>query len=748
MRSRASAGTARRVLLDLLGEYGVDGSRALIRSLDARLRAAGAPAPLLPPAHPGPGLLAPLRAAAEAAGARSRATRARRPRATCGAWRASRRCSRAPRRIASCSHSRRRRARPRVPWPICSRRRSRRRARVSSTRSGLAVAALLARYREAYRARKEAELALDFDDLQERACELLERDEIGAAVRERFDLVLVDEFQDTNGLQCRLLDALAGPGCQRMYVGDACQSIYRFRYADVELFRARGEQAELRLPLTGSYRSRPELLAGHRTRVRRALRRARLRAAARVAHRRADGRAGVELHLVASDEIAVRAGPARELEADAPSRGACASSSTAGSRRGDIAILLRFCARRIDLRARAGARRAGRAQPARPRLLPLAAGTRPVRVPRAAAQPLRRPRAARRARLATRRRLQRRAGSAAHCGAGSALLADRDRAAGRAARGRPRARGALQAALRRTRARCRRARARGAARARRGGARLRAGLPDRARRRAPLRQRAQAGAGGARLRARSRARPGRIRRSDAALRRARPERGGRTARRWRGCGRADDDPCAKGLEFPVVCVPDLSRPTPGESGAVASAGTASSGCDCATRAAGRSAGPCTPVCPRRARRPTRPRATAWRTSPGRGRATACCWAAGSAARRTASSSACSASSASSPPRSSQVSPMSTSRACRCACTSTPARTSAVDASWAAPGAGRDRARGAAQPVRPAARGPGLPRPARHRSQPLPAAALHVPRALSYSALALHDRCGFRTTRSA
>ena len=130
---------------------------------------------------------------------------------------------------------------------------------------GAAVATLLERYREAYRARKEAELALDFDDLQERACELLERPGIGAEVRDRFDLVLVDEFQDTNGLQCRLLDALAGPACQRVFVGDACQSIYRFRYADVELFRARAERAALRLPLTGSYRSRPELLAviGH-----------------------------------------------------------------------------------------------------------------------------------------------------------------------------------------------------------------------------------------------------------------------------------------------------------------------------------------------------------------------------------------------------------------------------------------------------------------------------------------------------
>jgi ATP-dependent helicase/nuclease subunit A len=205
---------------------------------------------------------------------------------------------------------------------------------------GMAVAALLARYRETYRARKDAELALDFDDLQERACELLEREEIGTAVRERFDLVLVDEFQDTNGLQCRLLDALAGPGCQRMYVGDACQSIYRFRYADVELFRVRGEQAELRLPLTGSYRSRPELLTvighvfGGRFDERDFEPPHALRAVEPVAE------PAVELHLVASDETAVRAGPARALEANALAR-RLRELVDGGIRPGEIAVLLR-----------------------------------------------------------------------------------------------------------------------------------------------------------------------------------------------------------------------------------------------------------------------------------------------------------------------------------------------------------------------------------------------------------------------
>jgi ATP-dependent helicase/nuclease subunit A len=303
------------VVLDLLGEYGVDGTRALIRGLDARLRAAGAAEPRLPPAHGTAPLLAPLRAAAaEAAGKLAGDDRAQ-------AATDLRRLARIEALLAGTPGDRdllalvapRSEAAGEVAALLADAQ-SDARGRLEHE-VGAAVATLLQRYREAYRARKEAELALDFDDLQERACELLARPEIGEEVRERFDLVLVDEFQDTNGLQCRLLDALAGPDCQRVYVGDACQSIYRFRYADVELFRARGERAELRLPLTGSYRSRPELLAviGHVFGQRFDDRDFEAPHALRTVEPMADP--AVELHLVASSEGAARAAPARELEA-------------------------------------------------------------------------------------------------------------------------------------------------------------------------------------------------------------------------------------------------------------------------------------------------------------------------------------------------------------------------------------------------------------------------------------------------
>src|SRR4029453_14225756 len=66
------------------------------------------------------------------------------------------------------------------------------------------------------------------------------------------------EFQDTNRLQCELIDLLATEDL--FFVGDEFQSIYRFRHADVEVFRERREQSGGVLALTENYRSRPEVL--------------------------------------------------------------------------------------------------------------------------------------------------------------------------------------------------------------------------------------------------------------------------------------------------------------------------------------------------------------------------------------------------------------------------------------------------------------------------------------------------------
>jgi ATP-dependent exoDNAse (exonuclease V) beta subunit len=189
---------------------------------------------------------------------------------------------------------------------------------------------LLSGFDSAYATAKERESALDFEDLQLVARDLLrERPDIREREALRFRAVMVDEFQDTNRLQCELIDLLvdvaplstslrgaaggampegtvsgntgpesslppaasgdggaaeaddlrsremnsrslgpAGAGAGRglverelFTVGDEFQSIYGFRHADVQVFRDRRERERGGLALARNYRSRPEVLA-------------------------------------------------------------------------------------------------------------------------------------------------------------------------------------------------------------------------------------------------------------------------------------------------------------------------------------------------------------------------------------------------------------------------------------------------------------------------------------------------------
>lgn len=89
-----------------------------------------------------------------------------------------------------------------------------------------------------YDALKDELNALDFDDLEERAVTLLrENAEVRRHWRDEIHTILVDEFQDTNGRQRGLVNLLNGEGGRLFVVGDAKQSIYRFRGADVTVFR-------------------------------------------------------------------------------------------------------------------------------------------------------------------------------------------------------------------------------------------------------------------------------------------------------------------------------------------------------------------------------------------------------------------------------------------------------------------------------------------------------------------------------
>jgi ATP-dependent helicase/nuclease subunit A len=118
-----------------------------------------------------------------------------------------------------------------------------------------------------YDALKRERNALDFDDLEHGALALLRENE---AMRERWQhearAILVDEFQDTNGRQRDLAQLLNGDEGKLFIVGDAKQSIYRFRGADVTVFRAEREGIEERggiaFSLETSYRAHRELIQG------------------------------------------------------------------------------------------------------------------------------------------------------------------------------------------------------------------------------------------------------------------------------------------------------------------------------------------------------------------------------------------------------------------------------------------------------------------------------------------------------
>ncbi len=99
-----------------------------------------------------------------------------------------------------------------------------------------ALGAVLERFLGIYSERKERQGALDYEDLQLRARDVLADPAAGAHYRGRFQRVYIDEAQDTNLLQQEIVRLLGAP--QTMQVGDEHQSIYRFRWADVDAFRS------------------------------------------------------------------------------------------------------------------------------------------------------------------------------------------------------------------------------------------------------------------------------------------------------------------------------------------------------------------------------------------------------------------------------------------------------------------------------------------------------------------------------
>lgn len=125
------------------------------------------------------------------------------------------------------------------------------------------VAEGIIKVRKLYQDKKRETNCMDFDDLLTQTVLLLEENEdLLERYRRQFEFVLVDEYQDTNSLQCKMIEMLTGKDGNLMVVGDDAQSIYSWRGADVSNIlnfsehwpRARTHKIEV------NYRSVPEVL--------------------------------------------------------------------------------------------------------------------------------------------------------------------------------------------------------------------------------------------------------------------------------------------------------------------------------------------------------------------------------------------------------------------------------------------------------------------------------------------------------
>ncbi len=117
--------------------------------------------------------------------------------------------------------------------------------------------------RQGYIKKKQATNSMDFDDLLVLTVRLFEENpDVLELYQQRFKHVLVDEYQDTNAVQGRMIDLLAGKNNSLMAVGDDAQSIYSWRGADMSLilgFPIRYPGAKVFI-IEINYRSVPEIL--------------------------------------------------------------------------------------------------------------------------------------------------------------------------------------------------------------------------------------------------------------------------------------------------------------------------------------------------------------------------------------------------------------------------------------------------------------------------------------------------------
>ncbi|WP_405592923.1 ATP-dependent helicase [Streptomyces sp. NBC_01190] len=207
-----------------------------------------------------------------------------------------------------------------------------------------AAADLLAEYLDV----TDLQGVIDYTELVHRAVRLARRPDVHAELARRYDAVYVDEYQDTDPAQVRLLRALAGGGRTLVAFGDPDQAIYAFRGADVnaildfpERFPRRDGGAAPIVVLTGSHRATAPLLAATRQLSGR-LPLPRLPAAVARAHRFptpiAEGRPAASMTAAAGPAASVKAAFAAEGGSAGGPGGGAAGGPAGSAVRGAVAV--------------------------------------------------------------------------------------------------------------------------------------------------------------------------------------------------------------------------------------------------------------------------------------------------------------------------------------------------------------------------------------------------------------------------
>lgn len=116
---------------------------------------------------------------------------------------------------------------------------------------------------ESYRRRCTRSNRVDFDDLQVLTLKLLQDNpEVRKSYQDRFHVIMVDEYQDTNLIQAKILELLTSKTNVITVVGDDAQSVYGFRAATVEnILNFEKDFSAKRITIKTNYRSTPEIVA-------------------------------------------------------------------------------------------------------------------------------------------------------------------------------------------------------------------------------------------------------------------------------------------------------------------------------------------------------------------------------------------------------------------------------------------------------------------------------------------------------